>query len=64
MAREGFNATVSGTQDAVRAFADSLRAFGGEAFARTDFKYVDGEPAEKHFGELRVRRIGRLYPPL
>lgn len=42
IAREGFNATVSGTHAGVRAFAAALQQFDAAAFQNTDFKYIDG----------------------
>ena len=53
VAREGFNTTVSGSYDAVREFAAALKKWDA-AFLQAEFKYVDGEPNEKHFAELKV----------
>ncbi|KAJ1448680.1 hypothetical protein M885DRAFT_490112 [Pelagophyceae sp. CCMP2097] len=60
VAREGFNVTVSGSFESVRAFATGLRVFDAKAFASTEFKFVDGEPLAKHFPDLKIFPVVEL----
>jgi predicted sulfurtransferase len=56
---EGFNGTISGLPDNVRAFAAELRRFDSH-FDKTDFKCLDGMPVEKAFKELTVYPVQEL----
>eukprot|EP00980_Cylindrotheca_fusiformis_P006412 scaffold1375_cov137-Cylindrotheca_fusiformis.AAC.1 len=67
IAQEGVNATVSAVdtsmaaaQETLRHFAQDLRNFDSEVFSRTDFKYVDNLPADRHFKELKVIPVQEL----
>ena len=70
---EGVNCTVSAastessTQTAefeaaqtLRHFAQDLRNFDAEAFAETDFKYIDGLSADRHFKEMKILPVKEL----
>jgi predicted sulfurtransferase len=70
---EGVNATVSAasttnskldpafeTAQTLRHFAQDLRQFDPVAFADTDFKYVDGLSADRHFKELKLLPVKEL----
>ena len=59
IAREGFNATVSGTYTSVRAFADELKTFD-KHFKLTDFKYIDDLNADKAFKDLKIVPVAEL----
>jgi predicted sulfurtransferase len=59
IAREGFNATVSGTYDTVREFAKELGKFD-KHFLETDFKYIDGLLPDKAFKDLKVIPVAEL----
>lgn len=59
VAREGFNATLSGGADALREFARSLGDFDIH-FKKTDFKYIDGLDSSKHFKDLKVVPVEEL----
>ncbi|GAX79711.1 hypothetical protein CEUSTIGMA_g7152.t1 [Chlamydomonas eustigma] len=52
--REGFNATLTGSRDAVRSFTDELRKFKPETFGETDFKIVDDQPDNHLLKGLKV----------
>lgn len=54
VAREGFNATLTGTRETVRIFTASLRAFAPRTFGSVDFKYVDGLPENQALKGLKV----------
>ena len=51
VALEGMNATVSGTRDSVRAFAEALKGFDA-SFKETDYKYIDDLPLDRAFKDL------------
>jgi len=70
---EGVNATVSAASttnskldpafeaaQTLRHFAQDLRQFDPVAFANTDFKYVDGLSADRHFKELKLLPVKEL----
>lgn len=44
----------------LRHFAQDLRQFDPVAFAETDFKYVDGLSADRHFKELKLLPVKEL----
>lgn len=52
--REGFNATLTGPSDGIRAFTKFLREFKPETFGTTDFKYVDNLPITQRLKNLKV----------
>lgn len=68
VAPEGINATVSAVdlpgataQAALRHFAEDLRrVLDARVFARTDFKYVDNLPPDRHFKELKILPVREL----
>eukprot|EP00588_Corethron_pennatum_P006534 CAMPEP_0194291208 /NCGR_PEP_ID=MMETSP0169-20130528/42989_1 /TAXON_ID=218684 /ORGANISM="Corethron pennatum, Strain L29A3" /LENGTH=507 /DNA_ID=CAMNT_0039039023 /DNA_START=23 /DNA_END=1543 /DNA_ORIENTATION=- len=60
VAPEGVNCTVSGSASAVRSLAAALSLFDPVAFASTEFKYVDGLPADRAFKDLRVLPVKEL----
>jgi len=45
---------------ALRHFAEDLRRFDPRSFAPTDFKYVDGLSADRHFKELKLIPVKEL----
>ena len=70
---EGINATVSAASTAdsdvdaefeaaqtLRHFTKDLQNFDAEAFKDTDFKYVDGLTADRHFKELKLLPVKEL----
>ena len=70
---EGVNCTVSaastpgGAEDpafeaarTLRHLAEDLRRFDPEAFRDTDFKYIDGLSADRHFKELKLIPVKEL----
>jgi predicted sulfurtransferase len=69
---EGVNCTVSAAsthsnEDAeleaartLRHFAEDLRNFDPVAFEETDFKYVDGLSADRHFKEMKILPVKEL----
>lgn len=54
VAREGFNATLTGPTPAIRDFTTFLRKADPRTFGETDFKYVDGQTANKRLKDLKV----------
>ncbi|KAL9178295.1 hypothetical protein ACHAXT_001723 [Thalassiosira profunda] len=44
----------------LRHFAQDLRQFDPDAFANTDFKFVDGLSADRHFKELKLLPVKEL----
>lgn len=54
VAREGFNATLTGPTPAIRDFTAFLRKADPRTFGETDFKYVDGQTANKRLKDLKV----------
>ena len=59
IAREGFNATMSGGYANLRAFAVELGKFD-RLFETTDFKYIDNLSPEKAFKDLRIFPVAEL----
>ncbi|KAL7542282.1 hypothetical protein ACHAXR_013209 [Thalassiosira sp. AJA248-18] len=69
---EGVNATVSAASttknndpsfeaaQTLRHFTQDLRQFDPVAFANTDFKYIDGLSADRHFKELKILPVKEL----
>ena len=60
VAREGYNATLTGTFDAIRKFTDALRIFDPSTFGLTDFKYVDFLPENKFLKGLKVWAVQEI----
>jgi len=54
IAREGYNATLTGTYDSIRSFTSELRRYSKETFQHTDFKYVDNLPDNQLLKGLKV----------
>ena len=54
VAREGFNATLTGPTESMRRFTDFLRKADPATFGQTDFKYVDKQSDNKRLRELKV----------
>ncbi len=52
--REGFNGTLTGPNDAIRAFTTELRRWDNATFGKTDFKYVDNQPDNQLLPTLKV----------
>jgi UPF0176 acylphosphatase like domain len=52
--KEGYNATLTGPHDGVRAFTAALRQFDPSTFGQTDFKYVDNQPDNQLLKGLKV----------
>jgi predicted sulfurtransferase len=59
VAPEGLNATITGLASDCRALAEALKGFD-ESFKRTEFKYIDGMPLDRAFGELKVLPVKEL----
>lgn len=70
---EGVNCTVSAAStensdvdaafesaQTLRHFAQDLRNFDPEAFQDTDFKYIDGLSADRHFKEMKILPVKEL----
>jgi hypothetical protein len=60
VAREGYNATLTGSFDAIRKFTDALRIFDPSTFGSTDFKYVDFLPDNKFLKGLKVWAVQEI----
>jgi len=60
VALEGFNGTLTGPAQGIRAFCDGLRSYAPEQFGNTDFKFVDGLADNKMFRELKVWPVEEL----
>jgi hypothetical protein len=60
VALEGFNGTLTGPPEGIRAFCDELRAYDPRNFGAVDFKVVDGMPANKAFRGLKVFPVEEL----
>lgn len=60
VAREGFNSTLSGPHEGIRAFTQALREWQPKHFANTDFKYVDGLPENQMLKGLKVWPVQEL----
>lgn len=54
IAREGYNATLTGTYESIRSFTTELRRYSKETFQHTDFKYVDHLPDNQLLKGLKV----------
>ena len=54
VAREGFNATLTGSSVGIRAFTADLRVTYPHIFGETDFKYVDKQPSNQLLKGLKV----------
>lgn len=54
IAREGYNATLTGTYESIRSFTTELRRYSKETFQNTDFKYVDHLPDNQLLKGLKV----------
>jgi hypothetical protein len=54
IAREGYNATLTGTYESIRSFTTELRRYSKETFQYTDFKYVDHLPDNQLLKGLKV----------
>ena len=67
IAPEGVNATVSAVDTskcsakaALRHFAEDLKRFDLRVFQKTDFKYFDSLPADRHFKECKILPVQEL----
>mmetsp|Transcript_41345 Transcript_41345/g.53358 ORF Transcript_41345/g.53358 Transcript_41345/m.53358 type:complete len:403 (-) Transcript_41345:38-1246(-) len=60
VAREGFNSTLSGPHEGIRAFTQALREWQPEHFGNTDFKYVDNLPENQMLKGLKVWPVQEL----
>lgn len=59
-AREGFNGTLTGPAQGIRAFCQDLREYEPEHFANTDFKIVDGLRDNQMLRGLKVWHVEEL----
>ena len=57
--REGFNATLTGPYEGVRAFTRDLREFMPGTFGETDFKIVDNQPDNHALKGLKASVVSR-----
>jgi len=67
VAPEGVNATLSAVdtenctaEAALRHLAEDLRRFDVRIFSRTDFKFFDDLPADRHFKEFKILPVQEL----
>jgi len=60
VAYEGFNGTLSGPADGIRAFCQALREYDLKNFGEVDFKVVDGLADNKAFRGLKVWAVEEL----
>lgn len=67
VAPEGVNATLSAVDTkkctakaALRHLAEDLRRFDQRVFSRTDFKFLDDLPADRHFKEIKILPVQEL----
>ena len=60
VAREGFNAVLTGTHDGIRGFTSDLKSYQPHNFGNTDFKYVDRQPDNHMLRELKVWPVSEL----
>jgi predicted sulfurtransferase len=60
VAYEGFNGTLSGPPEGIRAFCKSLREYDPKNFGEVDFKVVDGLADNKAFRGLKVWAVEEL----
>lgn len=62
IAREGYNATLTGSADGIRGFTTSLSTLDYDTFGdnRTDFKYVDGLPPNQRLKGLKVWFVNEI----
>jgi len=59
-AREGFNGTLTGPPDGIRAFCEDLRQYQPGHFGQTDFKLVDGLRENQRLKGLKVWHVEEL----
>ena len=61
VAKEGFNATLTGSKDGIRAFTSSLANLDYNTFGdnKIDFKYVDGLPPNQKLKGLKLKLLKR-----
>lgn len=59
-AAEGFNGTLTGPHDGIRAFTRELAEWAPQHFGKTDFKYVDNLPDHVMEKELKVFPVSEL----
>ena len=60
VAREGFNATLTGPTPSIREFTAFLCKTDPKTFGSTDFKYVDGQTRNKRLKELKVWAVTEI----
>lgn len=64
VAREGFNGTLTGSYDGIRAFTDAVRGYNNGSFAhmnnKDDFKLTDNLPIKQKFPKLKVFSVKEL----
>ena len=67
ISQEGVNCTVSAVdsprykgKEVLRHFAQDLRNFDLATFNKTDFKYIDNLPPDRHFKELKIIPVQEL----
>jgi predicted sulfurtransferase len=67
VAPEGVNATLSAVdtqkytaEATLRHLAEDLRRFDQRVFSRTDFKFLDDLPADRHFKEFKILPVQEL----
>jgi predicted sulfurtransferase len=67
VASEGVNATISAVdlcqcsaQETIRHFAQDLQRFDPQVFHKTDFKFIDHLPADRHFKEFKIMPVQEL----
>ena len=62
IAREGYNATLTGSADGIRSFTSSLSKLDYDLFGNnhTDFKYVDGLPPNQRLKGLKVWFVNEI----
>jgi predicted sulfurtransferase len=60
VALEGFNATLTGPPQGIRAFCDALREYDPTQFSNIDFKIVDNLEDSKGFKTLKVWPVDAL----
>jgi predicted sulfurtransferase len=60
VALEGFNGTLTGPPQGIRAFCEALRSYSPKHFGGTDFKLVDGLQDGKRFRQLKVWPVEEL----
>ena len=60
VAKEGYNATLTGPCDGIRNFTDCLRSYDVHTFGNTDFKYVDNLPEAQKLKGLKVWPVNEI----